>query len=79
MNVIVADISELRPFASDTVDWLIKIARLIFKPLGTSSLYTFTTQTVEWWFDREMVPAQWRSVGPGEQLRATIYEFRPNT
>jgi hypothetical protein len=25
-----------------------------------------------------MVPTQWRSVGHGEQLAATIYEFRPN-
>jgi hypothetical protein len=49
MNIIIADLSELRPFAGDTVDWLIKIARLILEPLGTSELYTFTTRTVEWW------------------------------
>jgi hypothetical protein len=60
------------------VDWLIKVARLIFEPLGTSSLYTFTTESLEWWLDREMELALWRPVVQGEQLRATIYEFRPD-
>jgi len=78
LNVIVADIPDLRPFAGDTIDWLIQLARLIFEPLGTSSLYTFTTETVEWWLDRETEPSLWRKVEHGEQLRATIYEFRPD-
>src|ERR1700733_1136494 len=78
LNVIIADLPDLRPFAGDTVDWLIKVARLIFQPLGTSSLYTFTTESLEWWLDREMEPALWRPVVQGEQLRATIYEFRPD-
>ena len=78
LNVIIADLPDLRPFTGDTVDWLIKVARLIFQPLGTSSLYTFTTRSVEWWLDREMQLPLWRVVLPGEQLRATIYEFRPN-
>ncbi|KAF5373230.1 hypothetical protein D9615_007414 [Tricholomella constricta] len=76
LNVIVAQLPALRPFAGDTVDWLIKVARFIFEPLGTSSLYTFTTKTVEWWLNREMEPSLWRQVGFGEQLEATIYEFR---
>ena len=78
LNVIVADLPDLRPFAGNTVDWLIKGARLIFQPLGTSSLYTFTTESVEWWLGREMQLPLWRAVLPGEQLSATIYEFRPN-
>ena len=78
LNVIIADLPDLRPFAGDTVDWLIKVARLIFQPLGTSSLYTFTTHSVEWWLDREMQLPLWRMVLPGEQMRATIYEFRPD-
>jgi hypothetical protein len=78
LNIIIADLPDLRPFAGDTVDWLIKVARLIFEPLGTSSLYTFTTESLEWWLDREMIPALWRPVVQGEQLRATIYEFRPD-
>jgi hypothetical protein len=78
LNIIIANLPDLRPFAGDTVDWLIKVARLIFEPLGTSSLYTFTTESLEWWLDREMEPALWRPVVQGEQLRATIYEFRPD-
>ena len=60
------------------MDWLIKVATLVFEPLGKSSLYTFTTESLEWWLDREMEPTLWRPVVQGEQLRATIYEFRPN-
>ena len=78
LNVIVADLHDLHPFAGDTVDWLITVARLIFEPLGTSSLYTFTTESLEWWLGREMEPSLWREVVRGEQLRATIYEFRSN-
>jgi hypothetical protein len=78
LNIIIANLPDLRPFAGDTVDWLIKVARLIFEPLGTSSLYTFTTESLKWWLDREMEPALWRPVVQGEQLRATIYEFRPD-
>ena len=78
LNVIIVDLPDLRPFAGDTVDWLIKVARLIFQPLGTSSLYTFTSESVEWWLGREMQLPLWRAVLPGEQLSATIYEFRPN-
>ena len=72
------DIQDLRPFAGETVDWLIRVARLMFEPLGNSSLFTFTVNTVEWWMNRDMVPAQWRQVQLGELLRPTIYEFRPN-
>jgi hypothetical protein len=77
LNVIIATLSDLNPFAGDTVDWLIKVARLIFEPLGTSSLYTFTTGSLESWLDRDMC-ATWRTVQDGEQLRATVYEFRPD-
>ena len=78
LNAIVAEFNALRRFAGDTVDWVITVARFIFDPLGTSSLFTFTTNTLEWWLDQEMVPSQWRQVLPGEQLRATIYEFVPD-
>jgi len=78
LNVITADLLDLHPFAGNTVDWLINVARLIFEPLGTSSLYTFTTESLEWLLDREMEPTLWRQVVQGEQLMATIYEFRPD-
>ncbi len=76
--VIRASLQDLRPFTGVTVDWLIRVARLIFEPLGTSSLFTFTEDTLESWFDRDMEPTQWRQVEQGELLRATIYEFRPD-
>ena len=78
LNVIIANLPDLHPFSGDTVDWLIKIARLIFEPLGMSSLYTFTTESLDWWLDREMEPSLWRRVVQGERLRATIYEFCPD-
>jgi hypothetical protein len=78
LNVITTTLSALNPFAGDTVDWLITVARLIFEPLGYSSLYTFTTGSLESWLDREMEASAWRTVNNGEQLRATIYEFRPD-
>jgi hypothetical protein len=77
LNVIIASLSDLRPFAGDTADWLIRVARLIFEPLGMGSLYTFTTDTLRSWLNRDMDPT-WVQVEHGEQLRATIYEFRPN-
>jgi hypothetical protein len=78
LNVIITNLPDLYPFAGDTVDWLIKVARLIFEPLRTSSFYTFTTESLEWWLDREMEPSLRRQVGRGEQLRATLYEFCPD-
>jgi hypothetical protein len=75
LNAIIASLSDLRPFAGDTVDWLIRVAQLIFEPLGTSSLFTFTTDTLELWLNKDMEPTLWRRVEAGEQLRATIYEF----
>jgi len=53
LYVIAANLDDLRPFAGDTVDWLIIVARHIFEPLGSSSLYTFTTQSTEWWLDKD--------------------------
>ena len=78
LDVIVANLPDLHPFAGNTVDWLIRVARLIFEPLGMSSLYTFTTGPLESWMNREFEPLLWRRVEQGEQLEATIYEFRPD-
>ncbi|KAF9511334.1 hypothetical protein BS47DRAFT_1470015 [Hydnum rufescens UP504] len=74
LNVITANLADLCPFVGNTIGWLIKVATLIFEPLGTSSLYMFTTESLEWWLDREMEPLSWRLIVPGE----TIYEFCPN-
>ena len=77
LNVIIASLADLCPFSDDTADWLIRVARLVFEPLGMGSLYTFTTDTLQSWLNRDMDPT-WVQVEHGEQLRATIYEFRPN-
>jgi hypothetical protein len=79
LNAIVVPLSDLYPFSGNTVDWLIRIARLIFQPLGMSSLYTFTTGSVQSWLNREMVEEEWRMVQFGEELMPTIYEFRPDS
>lgn len=76
LNVIIADLEDLQPFSGNTVDWLIAVAHSIFEPLGMGSLYTFTTHTLDYWLEREMDHSQWRIVLPGENLTATIYEFR---
>ena len=78
LNIIIADLLDLHPFAGNTVDWLINVVRLIFEPLGMSSLYTFTTELLEYWLDREMEQTLWRQVVQGEQLGAIIYEFCPH-
>ena len=66
LNVIIANLPDLRPFAGDTVDWLIQVARLIFEPLGMSSLYTFTAESLESWLEKEKDPWLWRRVEHGE-------------
>lgn len=75
LNVIITPLPDLRPFSGDTVDWLIRVARMTFEPLGTGSLYTFTTGTVESWLEREMVQEQWRTVQDGEQLSPPYTSF----
>jgi hypothetical protein len=76
LDVIIANLERLQPFSGNTVDWLIAVARFIFEPLGRGSLYTFTTHTLDYWLGRAMDHSQWRVVSPGENLTATIYEFR---
>jgi len=76
LNVIIANPEHLQPFLGNKVDWLIAVAHFIFEPLGRGSLYTFTTHTLDYWLGREMDHSHWRVVSPGENLTATIYEFR---
>jgi len=78
LNIIIAELPDLQPYTAGNIDWLPKVARLILEPLGTSSLYTFTSGSVEYWLDKDFDGSQWREVQAGEQLQATIYEFRPN-
>lgn len=78
LYTLAGDLQEMNKFAGGAVEWLIEVARFIFEPLGGSSLCTFTTNDIDYWFDREMEPLQWRQVAGQEQLTATIYEFRPD-
>ena len=78
LNVIIADRESLQPYAGTTVNWLIKIARIIFEPRGMSHLYTFTEGTVEEWVNKEMEPELWKQVESEDHLEPTIYEFRPD-
>jgi len=80
LNLIIAELPKLHPYSTANIDWLLKVARLILEPLSTGSLYTFTSESVEYWLEKEMDfnLSQWRQVQPGEPLTATNYEFRPN-
>ncbi len=65
-------------FTGDSVDWLIEMARRILDPMGNSTLHTFQTDSVQYWFARPK-DNTWRAVQVGEPLSATIYEYcRPN-
>jgi hypothetical protein len=74
LNLIAGQLPRLQRFDT-TVDWLIRVARLILDPRGAGVLYTFQTGTVEYWSNQEMNNS-WRQVGAGEQLAPTIYEYR---
>ena len=75
LNIIAAPLAEFQFFAGDRVDWLIRVAGLILDPHGTGVLYTFQTKTVDYWLNLEQ-DHTWRTVQAGEELRATIYEYR---
>jgi hypothetical protein len=75
LNVIAGLLLDIQTFAGTTVDWLIRVARLILDPRGVGILYTFQTGTVKYWLNREMTDS-WRQVRAGERLVATIYEYR---
>ena len=75
LNVIAAPLRHLQKFADNTVDWLIRLAGLALEPRGAGVLYTFRTQSVQYWLDKEMDDS-WREVTAGEVLQPTIYEYR---
>jgi len=78
--VIAANILDLQPFAGDFVNWLIKIAQLLFEPLDAHPeirLYRPTTHDTQYWQSNDFDPVQWVQVQNGEILRATLYEYRP--
>jgi hypothetical protein len=75
LNIIAAELPHLQKFAGNTVDWLLRVARLLLDPRGVGVLHTFQTGTVRRWLDREM-DGSWRQVRAGERLVPTIYEYR---
>ena len=40
LTVISADLSAVKPYVGDSVDWLIKIENVLFDPRGNGALYT---------------------------------------
>ena len=75
LNIIAAELPDLQKFAGNTVDWLLRVARLLLDPRGVGVLHTFQMGTVRRWLDREM-DGSWRQVKAGERLVPTIYEYR---
>jgi hypothetical protein len=75
LNVIAGPLLDIQNFAGTSVDWLIRMAKLILDPRGAGVLYTFQTGTVQYWLNHEMTDS-WRQVGAGEELVSTIYEYR---
>jgi len=75
LNIIAGRLRDIQTFSGPTVDWLIHVARLILDPRGAGILYTFQTETVQYWLNRELA-GSWRQVAAGEQLQPTIYEYR---
>jgi hypothetical protein len=55
LYVIAAPINRVQWFAGNTVDWLVRISKLMF-------LYTFQTRSVQYWLDNE-IDNSWRQVG----------------
>ncbi len=75
LNVIAGPLLDIQNFAGTTVDWLIRVAKLVLDPRGAGALYTFQTGTVQYWLNQEMTDS-WRQVAVGEELASTIYEYR---
>jgi hypothetical protein len=80
--VLQGSLEEIHPYSDGKVDWLKKIARLLFSPKAPgagSKLLTFKNGTTGDWLMKEMTQADWEPVDDGEPLRDTIYEFRAST
>jgi hypothetical protein len=76
LYVIRADLADLNSYADGRVASLMKVAKLLFEPLGNGTLHTFIREDVDYWQERGMNETDWRVVEEGEPLASTIYEFR---
>jgi hypothetical protein len=74
LYVIEGAIEDIGRYAGTTVDWVIKVARLICDPSSPGRVYTHTTGTPSDWYhlDRD---SSWRRVVLGDPLLPGIYEF----
>ena len=77
LYLIKGTINEIRRYAGNTVDWVIKVAHLICSPTGAGQVYTHTAGIPEYWYGRDR-GADWRQVDPGDPLLPGIYEFESN-
>jgi len=74
LYLIEGTFEDISRYAGVTVNWVIKIARLLCEPLGNGCLYTHTTGTPDNWrsSDRDY---SWREVAWDDLLHPGIYEF----
>jgi hypothetical protein len=75
LYAIKGSLDEIVPYSDGKVDWLKKVAWLLFVPKA-GSLFTFKNGRTEDWLMKEMTQTDWEPVDDGEPLRGTIYEFR---
>jgi hypothetical protein len=74
LYVIAGTFNDISHYAGNTAEWILNVARLIFDPLGTGSIYTHTTGTTSEWLSLDKT-SDWQLVAPGDPLRTNIYEF----
>lgn len=67
-----ADLTDLRVYADNTADWLLRVARLICEPRGLGKLVTYQQGEIMTWYSRDVSMPEWRIVEDGEVLEAKI-------
>ena len=77
LYVVAGTLSDISRYAGNTADWIIRVARLIFDPLGTGHVYTHTTGIPSDWLTLDKT-SDWQVVAPGDPLLTKIYEFDSN-
>ena len=76
LYVVAGTLDDISHYAGNlnTADWIIRVARLIFDPLGTGRVYTHTTGTSSDWLTLDKT-SDWQVVAPGDPLLSKVYEF----
>lgn len=74
LYLIEGSFEDIAVYAGTTADWIIKVAHLICCPTGGGRIFTHTTQSLDYWLERER-DHNWTEITPGDPLTSGIYEF----